>query len=294
MSEGPVHWPNVLRFLALTFGVSWAMAGLFALTGRPWAGIATVVVGVPYMFGPAIAAALTQRHQGEAVLAPLEVRFNPNWGWIAAWLIPVGLSLAAMGVSLLMPGVSYSPGMEGLLARFGADLSPEQLAEARATLDALPVHPLFVMLVQGLIAGVTINPIATFGEELGWRGWLHRALAPLGFWPRAGLTGALWGLWHAPLILMGHNYPQHPQIGVGMMVVFCLLLSPIMSALRERSGSVLGAAIAHGSVNATAGLSLVLAAGGGDLTVGLTGAAGFLVMALANVGVWIWRRGAAA
>lgn len=289
-----VHWPNVLRFLALTFGVSWAMAGLFALTGRPWAGIATVVVGVPYMFGPAIAAALTQRHQGEAVLAPLEVRFNPNWGWIAAWLIPVGLSLATMGVSLLMPGVTYSPGMDGLLARFGANLSPEQLAEARAALDALPVPPLFLMLIQGLIAGVTINPIATFGEELGWRGWLHRALAPLGFWPRAGLTGALWGLWHAPLIWMGHNYPEHPQIGVGMMVVFCLLLSPIMSALRERSGSVLGAAIAHGSVNATAGLSLVLAAGGGDLTVGLTGAAGFVVLALANVGVWIWRRGAAA
>jgi len=47
---------------------------------------------------------------------------------------------------------------------------------------------------------------------------------------------------------------------VAMMVVFCLLLSPIMSALRERSGSVLGAAIAHGSVNATAGLGLVLAA----------------------------------
>ena len=288
-----VQWPLVLRFLALTFGVSWVIAGLFMLTGRPWAGISTVVVGVPYMFGPAIAAVLMMRHQGEAVLAPLEVRFNPNWGWIAAWLVPVGLSLAAMGVSLLMPGVTYSPGMDGLLARFGASLSPEQLAEARAALDALPVHPVFLMLVQGLIAGVTINPLATFGEELGWRGWLHRALAPMGFWPRAGLTGVLWGLWHAPLILMGHNYPQHPQIGVAMMVVFCLLLSPIMSALRERSGSVLGAAIAHGSVNATAGLGLVLAAGGTDLTVGMTGAAGFIVLAVANVGVWLSRRSAA-
>ncbi len=288
-----VQWPLVLRFLALTFGVSWVIAGLFMLTGRPWAGISTVVVGVPYMFGPAIAAVLMMRHQGEAVLAPLEVRFNPNWGWIAAWLVPVGLSLAAMGVSLLMPGVTYSPGMEGLLARFAPNLSPEQLTEARAALDALPVHPVFLMLVQGLIAGVTINPLATFGEELGWRGWLHRALAPMGFWPRAGLTGVLWGLWHAPLILMGHNYPAHPQIGVAMMVVFCLLLSPIMSALRERSGSVLGAAIAHGSVNATAGLGLVLAAGGTDLTVGMTGAAGFIVLAVANVGVWLSRRSAA-
>jgi membrane protease YdiL (CAAX protease family) len=87
----------------------------------------------------------------------------------------------------------------------------------------------------------------------------------------------VWGLWHAPLIAQGHNYPEHPWIGVGLMVVFCTLWAPILGWLRSRSGSVIAAAIAHGAINASAGLPLLVIAGGGDLTVGLTGLAGLAV-----------------
>jgi membrane protease YdiL (CAAX protease family) len=89
-------------------------------------------------------------------------------------------------------------------------LSPEQIEEIKAQAAAFPVHPLWIAVLQALIAGVTINAVSGFGEELGWRGFLQRELVHLGFWKSSICVGLIWGLWHAPLILQGHNHPSHP------------------------------------------------------------------------------------
>ena len=39
----------------------------------------------------------------------------------------------------------------------------------------------------------------------------------------------------------------------------------------------------HGTINGTAGLALMVVAGGGELTVGITGAAGIMTLIFANV-----------
>ncbi|MFH1484694.1 MAG: CPBP family intramembrane glutamic endopeptidase, partial [Chloroflexota bacterium] len=144
--------------------------------------------------------------------------------------------------------------------------------------------------IQGLVAGVTINAVAGFGEELGWRGFLQKELGFLGFWKSSAVIGVIWGVWHAPIILQGHNYPQHPQVGVLMMIVFTLLLSPIFSYARLKAKSVIAAAIIHGSLNGTVALSIMLIVGGDDLTVGVTGLAGFIVLALVNVALFGYDR----
>lgn len=155
---------------------------------------------------------------------------------------------------------------------------------------AFPIHPFWIGLLQGLIAGITINAVAGFGEELGWRGLLQREFGYLGFWKSSGIIGLIWGVWHAPIILQGHNYPQHPLEGVFMMTIFTLLLSPIFSYVRLKAKSVIAAAIIHGSLNATAGLSILVVKGGSDLTIGVTGMAGFIVLALANLGLFAYDR----
>ena len=70
----------------------------------------------------------------------------------------------------------------------------------------MPAAMMIVMvLFSGLIAGVTINAVAAFGEEYGWRNYLVGALRDVKF-PKAALfIGVVWGIWHFPLILMGHN-----------------------------------------------------------------------------------------
>jgi len=184
---------------------------------------------------------------------------------------------------LLLPGVQYTSNMAGLLDIFGQNLSPEQVTQIQAQLEALPISYFWIVLIQGLIAGITVNAVAAFGEELGWRGFLLREFRHLGFWRASLLIGFIWGVWHAPVILQGHNYPQHPLAGVGMMIIWCMLLTPIFVYVRVKAKSVIAAAIMHGTLNGTAGLALMMVRGGNDLTVGLTGVAGFVVLLLVNI-----------
>src|SRR5436305_814196 len=78
--------------------------------------------------------------------------------------------------------------------------------------------PLF--MISFPLQALLLTPLA-FGEQWGWRGYLLPRLLPLGQWPALLLSGAIWGLWHAPVILLGYNYPQHPILGVLVMVGTC-------------------------------------------------------------------------
>jgi membrane protease YdiL (CAAX protease family) len=200
------------------------------------------------------------------------------------------LAVAALGVSVMLPGIGFSADMRHFFERLAQALPPERIDQMKQQAERLPVHPFWLALGQGLIAGPTINAVAAFGEEVGWRGLLQHELAFLGFWKASILIGAVWGLWHAPLILQGHNYPQHPVIGVFMMTSWCTLLGPIISYVRLRARSVIAAAVMHGSVNATFGLSTMLLKGGNDLTTGLTGLPGFAVLGLVLLSLYVHDR----
>jgi len=110
----------------------------------------------------------------------------------------------------------------------------------------------------------------------------------MGFWRSSAIIGLIWGVWHAPIILQGHNYPQHPVLGVFMMTIFCLLLTPIFSYVRLKAKCVMAAAIIHGSLNATAGLAIMVVKGGSDLTIGVTGLSGFIVLGVVNLGLFVY------
>jgi membrane protease YdiL (CAAX protease family) len=221
---------------------------------------------------------------------PLRINFRPNRWFLVAWLTPLLFALVTLGASLLLPGVEFSSDMEGMFRRFEKVFTTEQLTEMRHQVEALPIHPFWLGLLQGLIAGLTVNAVAGFGEELGWRGLLLRELEGVGFWKSSFLIGVIWGLWHAPLIAQGHNYPEHPWIGVFVMTVFTVLLSPLMAFVTLRANSVIAAAIFHGTLNAVAGLPLIVVTGGSDLTIGMTGLAGLIVLLVANVGLWLFCR----
>lgn len=278
-------WRAVGLYLLIAFGGSWLLAGAFRLLGGRLTGdMMSAAVGVPYMLVPMVAALIVQKRvKREPVAGPLGVSFKLNWWWLAAWLGPLGIALAALGVSLLLPGIRFSTEMSGLFDRFSALLPSERVSEMRAALGRLPVHPFWLLVGQGLIASVTINAAAGFGEELGWRGFLWRELTGFGFWRASWLIGFVWGVWHLPLVLQGLNYPSHPVAGVGMMTALCILLSPLLGYIRLRTRSVVGAAVFHGAFNAFAGLALLMTTGGGDLLAGVPGLAGFIVLVILNL-----------
>jgi len=67
-------------------------------------------------------------------------------------------------------------------------------------------------------------------------------------------------------------------------------MGPVISYVRVKARSVIAAAIFHGTINATFGLSIMLISGGNDLTVGLTGLAGFIAFAITDIAIFIFDR----
>lgn len=140
--------------------------------------------------------------------------------------------------------------------------------------------------------------LLTTGEELGWRGLLHRALEPLGFWRTAASTAALWVAWHLPLLVTTASFGDVPPRDAAATAVNLALAGVVLTALRARSGSVWPAAFAHAMLNTVIlfGFSALRAPTAQDDPSGFWGftAAGWavwLVALLLTTAPW-WRPGA--
>jgi len=273
---------KILIFLAFCFGISWLSAGIFHWCGGDYKSVWGFLLGIVYMLFPLISVLLTQLVTGEKLFSGIGLSFKLNRWWWLGWLVIIPLIvLLSLPVSALFTGMSISGDTEMVRQTMGS-------LEAQG----LPLGPggvLVITLLSGLVAGMTVNALFAFGEESAWRGFLHRCLEGTGFWKKCLFIGFVWGLWHAPIILMGHNYPEHPVAGVFMMISFCMLFTPVMVFIREKSGSVIMAAIAHGTLNALAGISIMYLAGYKELVGSITGIAGFIVLAIADLLIFLFR-----
>lgn len=282
---------KTVAFLVFTFVISYSLAIIYGIIFKGSGSSAGfTILGVIYMFIPFISAIIVKLINREPLFKDLSISFRINRWFFVAWLIFPVMTAAIIGVSVLMPWLSFSPEMAGLTERYAETLTPEALEQLKNQLNSLPENFVLLSIIQGLIAGITINAVAAFGEEAGWRGFLLNEFKDMRFFKTSLIIGFIWGIWHAPLILMGHNYPQHPEFGVVMMIIWCILLSPIFIYIRIKSKSVIAAAIAHGTLNAVAGLSIMVISGGNDLTSGVTGIPGFITLLIFNAGFFVFDR----
>ncbi|MFO8065956.1 MAG: CPBP family intramembrane glutamic endopeptidase, partial [Bacteroidales bacterium] len=191
-------------FYIIVAAISLTSVGAFYLTGEKYDSTPGIILATFYMFIPTISVLIIEKLiYKEAIRKRLLISFKINKWFVVAWLVTPVIAFAAMGIALLFPDVSFSPGMEGMFDRFESMLPPDQMQEMKDSIESMPVHPIWLSLIQGLIAGVTINAVAGFGEELGWRGFLVRQFENQKFMKAALIIGLVWGIWHSPLILMG-------------------------------------------------------------------------------------------
>jgi len=194
---------------------------------------------------------------------------------VLGWLAPIALVVLIIAVS-------------GALGLATLDFTFAGFAQmiAAGTPEGVPAPPIELLVLVQLVmipVGAIINCFAAFGEEIGWRGWLLPALRPLGTWPALLVSGAIWGIWHTPIILLGYNFGRTDITGVLLMLGGCVAWGVFFGWLRLRSGSLWPAVIGHGSLNAVGGLVLLLQPVGQtfDLaTVGPIGVVGWGVLAV--------------
>lgn len=150
------------------------------------------------------------------------------------------------------------------------------LEASGASMEDIPIPLGLLMLVQGL-QGLFLAPIMNFvtcfGEEWGWRGYLLPKLSKhLSTIPLLLISGIIWGLWHAPLTAMGHNYgmgyPGFPYAGIAMMCLFCITGGIFLSYVTLKTKSCIPAILGHGAINGFAAMGIYFTPDGGNAFIG--------------------------
>lgn len=96
---------------------------------------------------------------------------------------------------------------------------------------------------------VVFTMLSTLGEELGWRGALYSALAPWGWWRASLAVGAVWTVWHLPLLATYVATGSMTWLQGTVTSVNLMLAAVLLGAMRELSGSVWPAVLGHALLN---------------------------------------------
>ncbi|HOI71256.1 MAG TPA: type II CAAX endopeptidase family protein [Methanobacterium sp.] len=130
-----------------------------------------------------------------------------------------------------------------------------------------------------------------FGEEYGWRGYLQDRLFPLlGGYKGVLVLGIIWGLWHAVIIVLGHNFPGYPILGNVLMTLYCIVMGIIFSYAVLKTGSIWIAVILHLINNKTAPVATSFIANSDNLILGsIIGTVILAVFALILLRSKVWK-----
>lgn len=106
-------------------------------------------------------------------------------------------------------------------------------------------------ILPGIPFIIVFLVIMTSGEEIGWRGFLQTLLIER-FGSVVGiiLLGLIWGIWHAPVALRGHNLNSHFWAEAFVLYPFmCVCYSFPLAYLTVQSGSIWPALVFHATNN---------------------------------------------
>ena len=215
---------RLILFAVLAFGIGWIVFLSIPLSGQSYGSAISVAILAAAMFAPAISSLLTRLLTKEGFG---NMYLHPHFkGHMRDYLIlyfgPTVLLLMSGAVYFLIFPGSFDPELTTLKEMLAASGKQGGIAPS-------------VLVIQILIfaaIGPVVNIIPTMGEELGWRGYLLPKLRVL-FSDRAALllSGVIWGIWHLPVIVMGHNYGidywGYPWLGILTMTAFCVVLGII-------------------------------------------------------------------
>lgn len=233
VSEDKVSGKKILLYVALTFGLTYAMwwflawnpGGLFAYGST--AGMVPWVLGV---LSPAIVMFVLVKKWGktEDERVYFKAIFKTRYGWKPA--------LAETGIFLIVCLVI-------------------------AIESAERIEPWYMLAV--------FFPVMIVGgglEEIGWRGFLQPSLEKkLPFWLAAPIVGVVWGVWHLPLWFIPGTFQSSGDVSFPFYIIFTVLMSYILGTLKRLTGSVAACIALHAWVNVLIevfALAPILAAGG--------------------------------
>lgn len=284
-------------FLLLTFAMTYfleifmIMPNINSTDAEIAAATQSMVSGV--MFIPAMAALFTrlltaEKMTGENMYLMLNLKGNLKYYGLA-WFGIGFLIIFGAALYFVIFKEQYDPEMGYAMAMIQAQA--QMLGEEINMTTRQLKTSMMQQFVLSFVISPFVNIITCFGEEWGFRGYLlPQMLKKHSVVPTLLVTGVIWGLWHAPLTVMGHNYgigyPGFPVVGILAMCVFCTAVGIILSYMTIRTKSCIPAILGHGMLNGFASVGIYYTSLEhpydvflGPMPTGLIGGMGFLILA---------------
>ena len=291
---------RILIYLGITFAITWlyCLCVVYpAMGGESLSGVPAIILQLLVavcMFFPAIGVLIT--------------RLVTKEGFVNSWIAPnIKGKLKIYLLAYLGPSVLTILGTVFYFIIFQNNFDSDcgymkAVLEAAGTpAETIPM-PLSVLVIiqglQGMFLGPVMNFVTCFGEEWGWRGYLLPKMSEkFSFLPTLLISGLIWGLWHAPLTIVGHNYGMgylgFPFTGILMMCMFCTVLGIFLSYVSLKTKSCIPAVLGHGAINGFAAIGIYYTKDGGNPFIGPapTGIVGMIpFMIVAVIMVWDLKR----
>ncbi len=280
MNPDNITTKKFITFMLIAFGVAaiplW-LAGFMNANGQ--------VIGCLFLFRfiavfiPFIAVLISR-------LPLKEIGFGIKTGFkyiLAAWIAPQILAAVGTVVFFLIFPDSFKIGLDAITG-----LLPEEIA---GMYDMSAINPTAYLIAMTFMS-LTFIPLSqilpSLGEEAGWRGVLYPFLKnKLGKLGGRLIGGALWGIWHWPLLIagayfFGNQYWGYPVVGP---VVICIALTAygiFIDWLYEKTHSIWVASIAHSAMNA-ASVPMMLLGASADPKLAVLGPSAFSLLPLIPV-----------
>ena len=237
--------PRVFLWFFLAYTLAFAGLGIWSLTAPAQVGLVATITQLLTMLGLLLVIAL-RLIGGKDAFAQSGLAF----GKIKWWLL-FGLGIVAFYALQTALNHLFKLGEVVNLVAFlqSATAAGTQSQEAIQWAETSPGVFLLVSGLQSVLISPFIVILISFGEEYGWRGYLQGELVKLGRIKGVLLVGLIWGVWHAPIVAMGHNYPGYPLTGPLAMIVYSVGLAFVFGYDMLKSGSVWLAAFLHGINN---------------------------------------------
>ena len=227
---------QVVQYVLLVFLFSSLFYFLVFRSGGLRYGGGFYVLGL--MWCPALAGMLTLRLNGRSI-ADLGWKWGETKYQIQSWYTPlVYASIAYAIVWALGFGGFGNPDFANSLVGMVHLGGPRWISVALGVL---------LIGVYGLIRSTA----SALGEEIGWRGFLVPELSKTtSFAATAFISGAIWSVWHYPLLIFGgYNAGTPTWYGLTCFTVMVIAISFVFAWVRLKSGSLWTGAILHGSHN---------------------------------------------
>lgn len=269
-------------FIVVALGGAWLVNVPTWLSGKGLHAPMFTISALVMMFFPSIAVLavwLVARRRGATagdLARGTGLTLGPRWRRTlviagATWIgVPVLVALSLLA--------SAAAGFYDL--DFGLGLFRESLHHMPGGKTGMSAETVALISLAALAAAPVLNAIPCFGEEWGWRGWLMPRLLTYGRLRAILVSGAIWGIWHAPLTLLGYNYEALGPWAAALFIPFCVLYGAVLSWTRLATGSIWPAVIGHGALNSSATLVVLGAAAGASPNQVLAGPVSVVTMAM--------------